>query len=621
MLRHATLDQLSELKLHGMARAFEEQLEFGKSIPADWHKLGIFQIDQRLFHPRFNAWPGERADIGCISRLGASHCLISHDWQGSRRHLQGYVTSPIFPEAIDPHEVDKNQEGLRHLIENCRDHGLDCALWLTELPCQGGPWVADADRQVWLERFPAGVLSDSGTYQGKVLCFSHPDVQAFYRDLIERFFSKFPEVETLFLFGMDSGGACCDPEHCPRCRGLSRFEQRDRLIRFLIDEGNRVRPGLRVLTTGWHWERYPEEFLERQARLPAASGVFLAAECDGWQVERQNHDFLRSVRDVCRERGQLFIGYDNFHLGDDATHLWGIDIQDFPLGIGAKMARWHDLEVDGVFDHWGACNRMVPTNSIACREFFLDPQANPENVGRRLAIRQYGPKAGRLAFQAWKAIEEAHRILSDCCTWCPGQWPGWYAGKGEAPLPDFLSGQSEVLEATRLVPKPTVGFAYNEGTLADCLERVGNGWHLAVPHLAEACRQLDAALAVADPEVPVGYAFWWTGEAASPRRREHLARHKLYVEFMMTLGREIGIQFSLHAAFERLGRDANAYLANATPQLRDDLDACRAVVALIDGSMAGFPEMRKSPPARWRDAYLRKIRQLEERCFDSRLEG
>ena len=30
MLRHATLDQLAELKLHGMARAFEEQLQMSE---------------------------------------------------------------------------------------------------------------------------------------------------------------------------------------------------------------------------------------------------------------------------------------------------------------------------------------------------------------------------------------------------------------------------------------------------------------------------------------------------------------------------------------------------------------------------------------------------------------
>ena len=33
-----------------------------------------------------------------------------------------------------------------------------------------------------------------------------------------------------------------------------------------------------------------------------------------------------------------------------------------------------------------------------------------------------------------KALEKAHRILSNACTWPPGQWPGWYNGKNYAPF-------------------------------------------------------------------------------------------------------------------------------------------------------------------------------------------
>jgi hypothetical protein len=590
--------------------AFEEQLALSAQITPQWHDRGVFRMKQRLFHPRFDAWPGERADIGYISRLGASHCLISHDWQGSLRHFQGYVTSPIFPRAVPAEEVAQNCAGLRQVIESCKDYDLGCALWITELPCQGGPWVPEPRRQAWLERFPAEVLSDSGTYQGKVLCFGHAQVQAFYRDVMKRFFDMFPEIETIFLFGMDSGGEGCDPEQCPRCKGLSKFEQRDRLIRFLIEEGGRLRPHLRVLTSGWHWEKFPQEFLARQAQLPAESGVYMAAECDGWQVERQSHHFLREVRKVCRERGQLFIGYDNFHLGDDATHLWGLDIQDFPLGIGAKMARWHDLGVDGVFDHWGTYNELIPTNSVACREFFMNPLSDPEVVGQKLAINQYGEGAGKQVFLAWQALERAHRILSNCVTWCPNQWPGWYAGKGQAPLPEFLLTQSQKLMASRLVPKEVIGFVYNEGTLADCLVTVGKGWQGAVPHFEMACKYLDRALADVD-DAPVGYSFWWKGKAPSPSRREHLERHKMYVACMLVMGREIGLHFALHGCFEQVGQDAETYLTEAQDLLQDDLGACRDVVAFIDQLLLDYLDANKLPIAKWRSEYMQKIEQLE----------
>jgi hypothetical protein len=587
--------------------ALDEQLVFNKQVPSDWYASGVFRIGQRHFHPRFDSWPGERADIRYLSRLGASHCLISHDWQGSLRSFQGYVTSPIFPNAVPPEEVARNSAGLRQLIENCHDYGLDLALWITELPCQGGPWMPEPVRRAWLDQFSPEVLSDSGTYQGKVLCFSHPKVQAFYRDVLHLFFEEFPEIGTIYLFGMDSGGEGCDPESCPRCRGMSKFEQRDRLIRFLIEQGGKARPGLRVLTTGWHWESKPGEFLERQARLPAQSGVYLAAESDGWQVERQNHAFLRRVRSVCRERGQLFIGYDDFHLGDDATHLWGFDLQDFPLGIGAKLARWHDLEADGVFDHWGAFHEMIPSNSMACREFFLNPLADPVAVCRRLALRQYGPVAGERAFSAWESIEQAHRILSNCATWAPRQWPNWYLQRSKPPLPDtFLEKPGH--DAEPLVAKEAVGFTFNGGTAADCLAAVSEGWRLAVPFLGTAVGRLTEAAAAADDE-PVGYAFWWNGKAKAPGRREHLVRHKIYVEYLMLLGREIGLHFGLQARFEALGRNAKAYLAESREALAQDRDACLDIVAFIDRLLADYPD---SPAQRgWRDDYALKAKRIQ----------
>ena len=590
--------------------ALEEHLTFERELPADWHAHGVFRIGQRHFHPRFDTWPGERADVRYLSRLGASHCLISHDWQGSLRSFQGYVTSPVFPNAVPADEVARNHAGLRRLISDCRDYGLGLALWITELPCQGGPWVPEPERQAWLGRYPAEALSDSGTYQGKVLCFAHPKVQDFYRDLLARFFAEFPEIETVYLFGMDSGGEGCDPKTCPRCKGMSKFEQRDRLIRFLIEEGGKVRPGLRVLTTGWHWESMPTEFLERQARLPAASGLYMAAQCDGWQAERQNHDLLRRARAICRERGQLFIGYDDFHLGDDATHLWGLDLQDFPLGIGAKIARWHDLEVDGVFDHWGTYNEMIPNNSVACRAFFLNPLADPETVCCGIAQNQYGPSAGNTAFRAWQAIERAQRILSNCTVWCPGQWPNWYGSRADAPLPEFLAGQSAGLESGRLVAKEALGFTYNGGGLADCIEAVAAGWRLAAPHFAAAARLLAEASAAAD-DAPVGYGFWWNGAAAPPSRREHLARHRIYVEYLGLLGREIGLHFELHALFERKGRDSGAYLAAAGDLLREDRAACEDIVAFCERLLRERPEAAKHRVANWQADYRRKIEQLK----------
>lgn len=553
--------------------------------PADDHgvlRRGEFQFRERIFHARFQPWPGTRADVRFLAHLGATHCLVCHDWQGTRRSLQGYVTSPVFPDAVDSAEVTTNHSGLRRLLDNCVDHGLCAMLWLTELPCQGGPWVPPAEREKFLTRFPADVLSDSGTYEGKVLCFSHPRVQEFYRDLLARFFADFPEIETLFLFGLDSGGEFCDSD-CPRCRGLSKFAQRDRLVCFLIEEGQKVRSGLRVLTTGWGWDAEPEEFLRRQSALPAFSGLYLAAQKDGWQCERQSHDFLRAARRACRERGQTFIGYDNFHWGDDSVHSLG-DIQDFPLGIAAKLRRWHALGADGVFDHWGNSPEDIWCNSVACREFFLNPHADASAVCAALARRQFGPAAGPLALAAWEALERAHATLSTACTWSPGQWPMWYSGRKIPPLPAHFS--PDELLRTQPPPRREGDVLYNPPALADALAAVAAAWRDAAPHLADAERLLTEAAALAADTAPVFYQFWHPGAAPTPRA--HLLRQRLYVAATTHAGREIGGHFGLHALWEQCARNPAAYRTRATTALRAQISLCREAADFF--SAQGHPK-------------------------------
>ncbi len=537
----------------------QDRVAFGLPLEAE----GAFHFKQRIFHQHYEGWRATRADVRYIARLGATHCLVSHDWLGERRRMQGYVTSPIFPDAVDQGVVVEQHAGLRRLLDDCADYGLGAMIWLTELPCQGGPWVPEVERQRFLTRYPAEVLSDSGTYEGKVLCFGHPRVQEYYRDLGQRFFRDFPEIETIFLFGLDSSGRFCDPDTCPRCKGLSLFEQRDRFIRFMIEN-----TGRRVLATGWEWDRASDEFLRRQAALPANSGVYLAAQKDGWQCERQNHQFLREVRQICRARGQMFIGYDNFHWGDDSVHGLG-DIQDFPLGIGAKLRRWRELEADGVFDHWGCFNETIWSNSIACREFFLNPDADM----RPIAHRQFGADAGELVFQAWQELEQAHVILSDACTWTPGQWPNWYGFR------DKLDGDNK-LQKTQLPPRDD----YNPPDFAEATRVVGEAWRAAFPHYESAAQRLRAAIVLATDE-PVGYSHWYDGAKIS--RLEHISRQLRFVESVGLTGREIGLQFGYLAGVERFP---------------EHLEACRAAAEYFE---------KLGQPKGWSEQYTKKAQEIE----------
>jgi hypothetical protein len=560
-----------------------------------------FTPSQRIFHQRFDAWPGTRDDVRFISQTGATHCLIAHDWQ-AQRTFQHFVTSPLFPHAVDTAEVAVNAAALRQLLDDCADYGLEAAFWLIAHPCQGGPWVPEPVQQQFLTRYDAEVLSDSGTYEGQVLCFGHPRVQAFYRDLLARFFSAFPEIGTLFLFGRDSGGEFCNPHTCPRCAGVSLFEQRDRFIRFLVEEGGRLRPGLRVLTTGWKWDEDPEAFLRHQAALPPVSGLYQAAQKDGWQPERQAHDFLCAARQVCREHGQIFIGYDDFFWGDDTVHHLR-DIQDYPLGIGAKLRRWHDLQVDGVFDHWGGRSEEITSNAPACRAFFINPYADTADIGREIALRQFGDAAGTAASRAWQALERAHAILSNACTWSPWQWPEWYSGRIRPPLPEAFDARRNEQDAHLPPERPTPLYTYNGGGRAGALQAVHDAWELAAPWYQEATAALTDAIALAD-DSPIGYAHWWSGVSAVPSRREHLRRQRLYVQSMAVVGREIGLDFGLQALYERVSRDHTAYRTAAHALLAADAQACWEAAALMTALRESGDD--RHPSRSWAELYMAK---------------
>ncbi|WP_135550407.1 hypothetical protein [Paenibacillus cymbidii] len=567
------------------AYQLQDRLRASRELPSSWSERGTFRIPRRIFHPRFEGWPGERADFRHISRLGASHCLLSHDWH-KQRNFQQFVVGQRFPDAVDADVVRRNAEQLRTAIDWCTSYALEPCLWMTELPCQGGPWVPEAERERFLTRYSAECLSDSGTYEGMTLCFAHPEVRAYYRDLIGSFFRTFPEIGTLFLFGMDSGGELCDPDRCPRCAGMSPIAQRDRLIRFLLEEGGRVRPGLRVLTTSWHWEHDPAAFLAHQRQLPAGSGLYMAAQKDGWQAERQSHELLREARAICRERGQLFIGYDNFHWGDDSVH--GLrDIQDFPLGIAAKLQRWFALQADGVFDHWGGWGEDIASNAVACRAFMLNPLADAEAVCRDIAHRQFGDEAGPHVFAAWSALERAHRCLSVACTWAPVQWPGWYMAKMRVPVPGGFEPLISRHDNEPLPPKAAAGITYNGGEPQELFQAVHDAWREAYPGFAAAAACLEQAIErVADGEL--FYRHWWDGAAPSPSRKLHLQRQLLYVRAGGAFGRDIGLHFGLCALYLRAAAEADGEAARdaafrrlAEPLLREDLEASEQLAALF----------------------------------------
>lgn len=230
---------------------------------------------------------------------------------------------------------------------------------------------------------------------------------------------------------------------------------------------------------------------------------------------------------------------------------------------------------------------------------FLDPHADAAGVCRRLAFRQFGESAGEFVLGAWQALEQAQARLSVACTWSPGQWPMWYAGRAAGPVPG--TGAMDELRRSQLPARPAGDIIYNPADFVAALQAVADAWREALPHYAAAARLLVQAESVA-ASAPLHNQSWWSGTSPSPTRREHIRRQRLYVESMACAGREIGLQFGLYALWEKSGRDVSAYRAQATGLLARNAAACRAAEEY-------FHALGK--PKDWDRQYAVKARAIE----------
>jgi len=503
----------------------EEVIREGGGIPAGFHETAWPAFSSRVFHPRRWTFDYKPEDFRFLSRMGANVAHLTHDWL-EEKFFHSFARSAVFPKIIEPERLDLNRRKLRMYIEQAKDYGLRVYMWICELPCQGGPWVPETTRQHFLDLFPPEALSASGTYQGKVLCFSNPLVQEHYRQLVQDFFAEFPEVEGILLFGMDSSATLCDPKLCPRCAELLRIDQRDRLIRFLVEEGRRYRPDLTVFTTNWYWDGWPAQFLEHQARLPRGSGVYCTSHTEAWSCDRHVSDMLAEARRITKRRGQVFLGYDILLSGDD-TFMAAGGLLDFPLGVAAKMRRWGMLQADGVFDQWGTAPELHPANALMLRVTMWNPNADPEALARKIAVRLYGKAAAEEVCSAWREIEAADRILSENIVFWLPQRPAWFPIE-IPPTPDGLAKLAEEQRQHEIdigaqppegrpivaVSRPNIKagpVTYNQGEWSELAAQVGEAYGKVSGHLQCALNHMEAAptrqLAVQVPLLRVHVAF------------------------------------------------------------------------------------------------------------------
>jgi hypothetical protein len=560
--------------LYGVYELQDVLAEHG-GVPAGLRRQARPALALRLLHPRVRGGFGSyrQSDIECLARAGGNVAHLTHDWMGEKTFFS-FVPCPEFPRAVDAPALEANRRHLRQYLDWCRLYGLDAALWLCELPCQGGPWVPEARRQEFLGRFPADCLADTGTYEGKGLCLAHPLVEQAYRGMIRRFCTDFPEVAMLLVFTLDSNGELCDPATCPRHQGVSKLTQYNRLLALMLEEGRALRPGLQVFSVGWGWKfRGEPDFLAQQAGLPAGAGLASLPDGEAWSFDRKLTDALVASRAVTRERGQAFLGYDIFFWGDD-TVFPQTQLYDFPFGIARKLQRWQALGADGIFDQWGTQAEYVQCDAVALRERLFHPEpadsAGLEAWAESLARRRFGPAAAAPVLAAWQEIERAQQIQSDHAYYWHHLRPGWSGPVLSCPL------TLEALQGVNLSggepPKP-----YGKTDYAPHRDDVSRATALgpalaqAAEHFGKAVKQLEQALLVIPPVPRSLLDHWYTPEAGAAARlspRELLEQQLIAVRLQERTQRRMSRFFTAFAWVKTLPPSGEAGYEAARAKLR-----------------------------------------------------
>lgn len=543
----------------------EDLLALDGGVPANRVERGEPALDLRLLHPRAHGGflSYGQADIEFIVRCGGNIAHLTHDWMGEKT-LFSFAPCSEFPRAIDRDTLERNRAGLRKYLDWCSQYGLGSALWLCEVVCQGGPWVPEEARQGFLERFPQECLSDTGTYQGKTLCLAHPLVEQAYRNMARRLVEDFPELDMVLVFSIDSNGELCDPEKCVRHRDVSKLTQYNRLLALLAEETRKVRPGLQVYSIGWGWHfRGDSDYLRQQAELPSGIGLTSPPDGEAWSFDRKLTDTLVEYRRVTRDHGQPLLGYDIFLWGDD-TVFPATELYDFPLGVAAKLRRWTDLGVDGVFDQWGTQAEYIQSNAIALRTMFFDPELTgaqrAEDFAWKLARDQFGDAAGEQVFAAWREIEAAQQIQSDHTWYWHHLRPGWAGVVRNSPL---------TLEALRSAtlsggepPKPYRGQDY--APLRDDISRakaLGPALGAAADHFDNAVRHLERALELVPQGLRSAYEHWYALNAAGAgplTPREQLGKQLVAVRLHARMQRRFSRFFEAWAVAQTIPTEGQA---------------------------------------------------------------
>jgi len=363
--------------------------------------------------------------VACIRKAGFTGVLVNGGSGIGPDMLpaESLVESPVIPDLM-PLTARGNRREMKRRCALLKEAGLApwLCLWGVPGPDQSaGAEPAESNRffdrrsklemsaklhrtpEIFGRRDPKA-LSWRGS---RPLCVSHPLVQEFYRDLMHRLLSDYPDLEGIFFFPGDNSAEICD-DTCPRCRetGLDAWGRMIRYVNGLYTALAESKPGFKFYFAVWNKDK-PEDvptirlFLDE---LHPGIGICMSITDNtvhqrksgpmtfnqpwvNWAVPGES--FLQTTKHAHEQGRPIMV------LGEiSQSEVWDPVCHNMP-NPHKVLELLRNAEAvpgaDALMDFWGHRGPFVPHANLAVmRAYYDDPAAEPDLLLRRAAAEHYG---------------------------------------------------------------------------------------------------------------------------------------------------------------------------------------------------------------------------------------
>jgi len=238
------------------------------------------------------------------------------------------------------------------------------------------------------------------------LCVSHPYVQTFYRELMTKLTTDYPELEGIFFFPGDNGADLCD-DFCPRCKatGLDTWDRVTNYVNELFEALIAVKPDFSFNFTLWNLHKPGDDAIIGRLLDKLHPGIGICMSMTDNNVDPRksgpmtfNQPWVNWVKP-----GELFLNtVARAHsqnrpvmvLGEISQgEVWDPVCHNMPNPKKVLGLLRNSEDVPGanaICDFWG---HRAPfhshANHAAMRAYYADPSAEDPLLLRRAAIAHY----------------------------------------------------------------------------------------------------------------------------------------------------------------------------------------------------------------------------------------